>query len=313
MDRERIVEIIKNYKIITNIFEEDYMCDECNKAINLSNIEFGDIQGTFKCSCGEHYVMANDKEIPLFTSYSYDFDGAFIMRKETFYETVDLEKRMYIQGKSRVALEVLSLCIKTVNGNRHLSYKYINSKNPTMEYINECGDFFNEFAIEDFREMGNAFSMICMDNRIKPNYGELLKPFIKDYNMHNYMDLFRLIFTNPLMEFIVKGDFTYLIEKNPIKGIGRFNDIVRENNGGSSLKDYLEIPNKALKFISENRLGIYVIEEVWRFFRERNYQEFSIIIEEYKFPFSVLGRAASLLNDGYKIRKLCDYVIRISE
>ncbi|MGL5150115.1 MAG: PcfJ domain-containing protein [Clostridium sp.] len=313
MTDKEIVNIIKNYRIITNIFEENHQCEECGRELTSNNIQYGDITNTFKCECGEHFVFANESEVKIYTSYEYEYVGKFIITKKSYYEKVDLNEKRFLWDKSKAIEENLIFNLREVNGCKVINFKYFNSEQPFMEHVNECGSFFNDFTLEDFKEMANKFSILCIENRVKPNYGEMLSHFCMGYNMMNYLGLFKLIFTNSLLEYLIKWDMTYLIEKNPVKAIDQLTKKLQINNNGNSLKAIFNIPNKGLNHIRNNRLGVYSIISLREFFQERNAQEFSIIVKDYSFALNSLGYIRTLLNNGYKIRKLCEYVVRISE
>lgn len=75
--------LIKNFKLITDIYDGNYKCC-CGKSLGFLDLQYGDVGESFKCSCGERYLVANDDEIKVLEEYSYSYQGVFIITKDVF-------------------------------------------------------------------------------------------------------------------------------------------------------------------------------------------------------------------------------------
>lgn len=301
------LDLIKKFKLITDIYDGNYKCC-CGKSLGFLDLQYGDIGESFKCSCGEHYLLANDDEIKVLEEYSYSYQGVFIITKDVFFAQVDLDNKCIIDKNIKRFTEQLFLDLRGNNGNKTLDSYYFDCT--TNKITTKNKSFFNSFGVIQFQRFIDRLKEICIEHNIKPNYGELFQDFCKFENMFNYEEFFRTLFTEHFVELFIKSGLSYLINTNPVFS----RDIIKRsldiNCSATNISEVLRIPQKVIRFIADKKYSVPKISMIQDFFRDRNFSEFKVLImdEESIFIIEDLSRLRSLLNNGYNTEKLSRYV-----
>lgn len=299
--------LIKNFKLITDIYDRNYECC-CGKSLSLLDLYYGDVGESFKCSCGEHYLLANDDEIKVLEEYSYSYQEVFIITKDVFFVEVDLDNKYIINKKIKKTTEQVFLDLREENGKKTLDIYYFDCT--TNKITTKNKSFFNRFGVNEFQRFIDSLKEICIEHNIKPNYGELFQEFCKFENMFNYEKFFKILFTEYFVELFVKSGLGYLINTNVMLS----RDIIKRsldiNYSANNMSKALRIPKKSIKFIGDKKYSVSKISIIQDFFRDRNFSEFKVLIMDQESIFIIedLSRLRSLLNNGYNPEKLSRYV-----
>lgn len=304
------IKFLSELKVIKDIFDGTEKC-KCGKTLSFNNLDYGYVGESFQCSCGEHYLIGNDEEIVLLVKYRYEYNQYFYIIKETYCAKVDLDKGCIIRDSVKMKVERLFFDLKEINGKKTLDFYYQDEM--TNKVTSSSESFFKTFKFGDLHNLIEEFSKLCRLNKIKPNYGEILGELCTVVNTINYDELFRIVFTEYLVELLIKSDMKYLIDVNILSSLKLIKASLTIKNDASSMSEMLNIPNKVIKMIAKNRYGLSKISNIQDFFVDRSYNEFVIFMEDERFSYYDLIRIRSLLNNGYSAEKLYKYIQQLNK
>lgn len=295
-----IEEKINKFEVIRDIYSGDYQCS-CGIYLNFYNIYIGDrgLATSIQCQCGKGYwICMDDDEVPIFERFYCSKSHGFEIIREVLYGR--LNSRGSRLGNIYKNIEILKVDFR----NRKLVFIHSGPDRQTVQ------DMFRTAKKSDIENFIREIKEYCLENDIKPNFGQLLSHISYRDLVFNFPQVLSELVTNYYYEAMIKVELDYLLE-NKIDRY-RLNEKIQIDKEETQISKILSIPNPVIHYIARNKLTLDEIREIQIFLENHKPEDLYSALEiAPSFSSSQLRTFGQLLDMGYNSRLLVGYIEKL--